>query len=131
MSTSKDDGRTGGTKTRRWKKFFTPRNAPVAIRFEDAAELEDWIAAWLAPKLNLDADAIRRDAPFSDMGLDSMVAVHLSGDLERVLDREITPSLAWEYPTIAEAAAYLFSGAEDSATDMDRPTDAVAATAND
>lgn len=127
MSASSNVTHPGLPKARRWRKLFAPRRAPAAIAFASAAELEDWIAAWLAPRLHLDASQIGRDMPFSDMGLDSMVAVHLSGDLEQVLNREILPTLAWEYPSIAESAAYLFSNAASIERDMDLSVEPVPA----
>jgi acyl carrier protein len=88
-----------------WNRLTRPAKAVGAVT--SVTELEDWIAAWLAPKLGVEAGAIDRDMPFTDYGLDSMIAVKMSGDLEDILHRPVSPSVAWEYPTIAEVAAHL------------------------
>jgi acyl carrier protein len=87
-----------------WRLPRAPRPAPAVLT---AAELEDWIATWLSPRVGVHAVEIDRDKPFTDLGLDSMVAVRMSGDLEDLLGREVSPSVAWEYPTIATVAAHL------------------------
>ena len=74
---------------------------------------------WLSRKLGIPADTIDRNKPLVDFGLDSLAAVNFSGDLEVAIGRPISPSLAWEFPTIAEAAAHIFSGSGDDVADMD------------
>lgn len=83
------------------------------------AELEAWIIAWLAPKMGVAPTSLDPQAAFTDYGLDSMVAVGLSGELEQLLGRAVSPSVAWEYPTIAELARHLADGRTDDAADMD------------
>lgn len=89
----------------------------------DAAALESWIAQWIAEKSNRDASEVKSatwpDAAFSDFGLDSLTAVKLSGDLEQLLGRPLSPSIAWEFATVAELAAYLAEGGSGSDLDMD------------
>lgn len=77
------------------------------------------MAAWIAPKLGVSVDSIDRHAPFTDYGLDSMVAVKLSGQLEQVLRRPVSPAVAWEYPTIAEVAEHLMAPDAQTLTDLD------------
>jgi len=69
--------------------------------------LEDWLAAQLAGLLGVDAGDVDLDAPFAELGLDSMQAVALSGDLEDLLGRTLDPTLLWEFPTIRRLAAEL------------------------
>jgi acyl carrier protein len=47
------------------------------------------------------------DVPFIELGLCSVQAVELSEDIGRWLDRELTPTLVFDYPTIEEAALHL------------------------
>lgn len=46
-------------------------------------------------------------AVFASFGLGSTAAVQLSGELSERLGREVSPTLAWEHPTIAQASVYL------------------------
>jgi polyketide synthase 13 len=100
------------------RRLGTP--APAAPQqFSDAAQLEAWIAAWMAPKVGIPAASIDPHAPLTDYGLDSMVVVKLSGRLEELLGRPVSPAIAWEYPTIAEVAAHLMEGGGGGGLDMD------------
>jgi len=104
----------------RWRRIF-PRRQPAgqSSGFASSAELEGWIVDWLATKIHMPASAIDRDRPFVDYGLDSMVAVEFSGELEKRLGRPISPSIAWEFPTVTELAAHVMAGGSGEAVDMD------------
>lgn len=69
--------------------------------------LEDWLVARLAEELGVPASAIDPDAPFAELGLDSMKAVAISGELETLLGRRLDPTLLWELPTVRRLAAGL------------------------
>ena len=47
------------------------------------------------------------DDEFEDYGLASSDAVFLSGDLSELPERQISATLAWDYPTINKLAAFL------------------------
>jgi acyl carrier protein len=82
------------------------------------------IALNFPPKLGLDRPAVRhgvihgptvtinedaqRDAEY---GLDSLTAVELSQELEDWLHVDLTPVIAWNYPTPATLAKYLATAA--------------------
>lgn len=85
----------------------------------DPAKLETWITSWIATKASLDPASLGRDQQFTDFGLDSLMAVNLSGALEELLGRSLSPSIAWEYSTIGELAAYLAAGGSGTEFDMD------------
>lgn len=74
---------------------------------------EEAIAHWIVTRLsqvaNLDPDEIDIDEPLSRHGLDSSVLLSLTADLSDWLDQKLMPTLFWEYPTIAELAAYLIT----------------------
>ena len=74
---------------------------------EDA--IADWIVTRLSQVANLDPDAIDIDEPLSRYGLDSSVLLSLTADLADWLEQKLMPTLFWEYPTIAELAAYLIT----------------------
>ena len=71
--------------------------------------IADWIVTRLSQVANLDSDEIDIDEPLSRHGLDSSVLLSLTADLSDWLDQKLMPTLFWEYPTIAELAAYLIT----------------------
>ncbi|MEM6331463.1 MAG: phosphopantetheine-binding protein, partial [Planctomycetota bacterium] len=74
----------------------------------DAAErIEDWMLAWLVSHVGLDATRADRDRPFAELGLDSLTAVELAGELERAFGVPLPPVVAWNYPTPVAMARYL------------------------
>ncbi|MFF8430700.1 acyl carrier protein [Streptomyces sp. NPDC016566] len=64
-------------------------------------ELEAWLIERVAGYLRLDAQEVDPQAPFSDLGLDSVYALALAGDIEDALGVDVEPTLAWDYPTIS------------------------------
>ncbi len=72
-----------------------------------AAEIQGWIVSYLAELLELDPDEIDLAIPFDSYGLDSALAVGMTGDLEDWLGKEIDPTLLYDYPTIEVLARYL------------------------
>ena len=86
----------------------------------DPALLEVWITEWIAEKASIAPESIDRDKLFTDFGLDSLLAVKLSGALEQAVGRPLSPSIVWEFPTIAELAACLAAGGSGSEYDMDQ-----------
>ncbi|MEM6798017.1 MAG: AMP-binding protein [Planctomycetota bacterium] len=87
--------------------------APPAPELEglsvDAAveRIEEWMLAWLVGRVHLDAVDADRNRPFAELGLDSLTAVELSGELEDAFDVPLPPIVAWNYPTPAALARYL------------------------
>jgi acyl transferase domain-containing protein/acyl carrier protein len=78
-----------------------------------AAAIQAWLVARLSAGLAIAPSEIDVREPFASYGLDSVRAVALSGELEEWLGRRLSPTLAYEYPTIAELAAAL--AGEDTA----------------
>jgi acyl carrier protein len=79
----------------------------LKARITTPRDVEEWLIGYLAPLLKIDRDQIDRRRPFAEYGLDSLAAVTLSGELERWLGRELSPTLAWDYPTIESLARHL------------------------
>ncbi|WP_285778906.1 type I polyketide synthase [Microtetraspora sp. NBRC 13810] len=86
---------------------------------------EERVAGWLigriADMLGTDPGRISPDAPFTQLGLSSMQAVELSGDLEGWAGVTVSPTFAYDYPTIADAARHVAG--------LGEPEEAPAATA--
>jgi len=67
----------------------------------------NWITHKIASEQLVPIDDIDPDASFVGMGLDSMSAVTLSGDLEMALNVRLPPTLIWDHPNISALARYL------------------------
>lgn len=73
--------------------------------------IRDWCVAALARLLDLPAAAIRPDAPFVQLGLDSASATYFIVELEDWLGVELDPEIVFEHPSIADLAGHLGSPA--------------------
>lgn len=78
-----------------------------------AAEVEDWLIDRLAKQLKLAQNQIDAAQPFDSYGLDSLVAIELSGELGRWLGRDLPGNLLLDYDSIAALAAHLGKGARE------------------
>lgn len=88
------------------------RNAVIApttatLSVPTAEEIEQWIITYLAEMLEISTHEIEADVPFDTYGLDSSAAVGLTGDLEDWLNREVDPTILYDYPTVERLADYL------------------------
>ena len=82
--------------------------------------LAGWIRDWIRQNLALDGE-IALDDTFVGLGLDSVHAMMLVGDLEEKLGRRLPPTLAWDHPTLGAMAEHLAADAE-GATPAPAPT---------
>jgi acyl carrier protein len=72
-----------------------------------AEEIQDWFVRYLSEALQIPSEKIELKAPFEVLGLDSVTAVGMSGDLETWLGCSIDPMVVYDYPTIESLAGYL------------------------
>lgn len=84
--------------------FSKPSDAP---KLHDEIGLRDWLVIELAKRLRIAPDRIDPDAAFADLGIDSLVAIRLSHELEKRLGTTLEPTLLWEHPNIATLARHL------------------------
>lgn len=70
-------------------------------------QIEDWLITEISTRLKVPLEEIDVAAPLSQFGLGSSDGVALQADLEIWLDRELPPTMVWDYPTIREVAHYL------------------------
>ena len=71
--------------------------------------ISDWMVTWLATTLNMPKTSLDIRQPLAEHGLDSLAAVELAEALESVLGLSLSPTLAYEYPTIEALSLYLAS----------------------
>ncbi|MEO1340872.1 MAG: acyl carrier protein [Cyanobacteria bacterium J06635_13] len=71
------------------------------------SEIQAWIVTYLAGLLETQPDEIDVTVPFDRYGLDSSAAVAMTGDLEDWLEREIDPTLFYDYPTVFALVEHL------------------------
>lgn len=70
----------------------------------DATEIESWLRQKVAEYSEREPTSFDRDTPLADLGLDSVYALVLCGDLEDAYGIEVEPSIVWDHPTIGELA---------------------------
>lgn len=69
--------------------------------------LQKWMAHWIRQRFAMSEEIVDYTRPFIDYGLDSLSGVSMIGELERWLGRSLSPTLLWNYPSIAQLANYL------------------------
>lgn len=80
-----------------------------------AREIEAWLRVRLGEELGLDQKTLDLRVPFASLGMGSVEAVSLVGDLERWLDVSIAATALYDYPTIGALARFL-AGDENPGT---------------
>ena len=83
---------------------------------ERVREIETWLARVVAGKLEVSLRQIDVRQPFARYGLDSVATVSLAGELEQWLDRRLSPTLAYDYPSIELLARHLAEEPDASAS---------------
>ena len=73
----------------------------------DALAIQSWIQQWVEKRTALPVNEIAPEQSFVSFGLDSVDAVELTHDLNMAFSRQLKPDLAWNYPTIIEAANFI------------------------
>ena len=71
--------------------------------------MESSLIGILGQILRMKDARIKRDKPFGDYGLDSLMAVELKNRCESALGIPLPATLAWNYPTLAVLAEHLAS----------------------
>ena len=87
-----------------------------ARRPAGALEIEKKLVLAVARRINTNPRKIDVRRPFIQYGLDSAAAISLSGELENILNRKLSPTIVYEYPNIEMLANYLAGGDDSFAT---------------
>ncbi|MBN1654055.1 MAG: AMP-binding protein, partial [Deltaproteobacteria bacterium] len=96
--------------------FTVPLSDHNITRNMSAIEIAKWIQRRLSTILKVDINTISLKAPLYRYGLDSLRALELSHDLGVWLNREISASLAFDYPNI-EALSLFLAGENERRTE--------------
>lgn len=70
-------------------------------------QIKSWLISNISAVVEVDPQTIDIRKPLEYYGMDSMQAMHLSGDLEDWLGRQLSPTVVWDYPTIEQLARHL------------------------
>jgi acyl carrier protein len=70
-------------------------------------ELRPWLVDRVAEFTERDPATIDPAAPLADLGLDSVYALALCGEIEDHLGLRLEPTLVWDYPSIDALTAHL------------------------
>ncbi len=84
-----------------------PNDTLFDLSSED--QIRDWLIERVAVCVQASPLEIDSSLPFADYGVGSTDAVVMSGDLESLLGRALSPMLLWYYPTIDALSRHLAS----------------------
>jgi acyl carrier protein len=84
--------------------------------------VQKWLMDWMQVELSLDPSEIDPGNAFLSYGMDSVHAMMLVGDLEGRLGTQLSPTLAWDYPTVHALAEHVVVRASSPATGANRST---------
>ena len=72
-----------------------------------AQEIQSWMLEWLEERVEPGCGVLSPIVPFTELGMDSLTALELNVDFEKVLGVRLPPAAAWSYPTPAELSRFL------------------------
>ncbi|BBG01415.1 MULTISPECIES: acyl carrier protein [Pseudonocardia] len=84
-----------------------PHPTDSAQHAPGAETLADWLVSCIADYREVPAAEIGQDVPLAELGLDSVYALTLCGDIEERWGIETEPTVAWDHPTIGALATHL------------------------
>jgi acyl carrier protein len=73
----------------------------------DEAQIQDWLVARVAALVGQLAENLDVTMAFDRIGLDSVHAVELAGEVQQYLGQDVDPTLLYEYVTIQSLAQYV------------------------
>ncbi|WP_062054967.1 hybrid non-ribosomal peptide synthetase/type I polyketide synthase, partial [Aquimarina longa] len=70
-------------------------------------EITKWLQQAISQELNTGIENIGIDTSFAELGMSSFQGIRLSGLLSDYLEKEISPTLIYSYPTISKLVTYI------------------------
>jgi thioesterase domain-containing protein/acyl carrier protein len=89
------------------EKSTADATGALPVEPRTAETIQAWMVARLAAEMQVPESEIDIELPFTDYGLESITVFTLTGDLAEWLDRDLTATLLWEYPTVETLARHL------------------------
>jgi acyl carrier protein len=90
------------------KENVTPREPAATVEsMFTITVIEDWLVTRVSELLGASRAEIDVREPLANYGMSSMAGVSLSADLEDWLGSTLSPTLAWDYPTIELLSKHL------------------------
>ena len=80
---------------------------PQQITRRDLAPVIDWLARRVADHTERPVRDVDPHLPLAELGIESVSAVSLCGEIEDRWDLELDPTVVFDYPTIAELAVFV------------------------
>ncbi|MBT2542030.1 acyltransferase domain-containing protein [Streptomyces sp. ISL-44] len=87
-------------------------------RMDNVEAVSHWLRSEIAVRSGRAPDEIRDDDLFTTIGIDSMRAVALMGDLSELTGTRLSPALMWSHPSIAALAARVVAGEPDAPAEL-------------
>ncbi|HKN95471.1 MAG TPA: acyl carrier protein [Pseudonocardiaceae bacterium] len=87
--------------------FGNKKKAPQVTGALTEATLRQWLVEHLATLVDVPVTEIDTTKSFEAYGLDSRVAVRVSGQLERLVERRLSPGLLFEHENVDELSTFL------------------------
>ncbi len=87
--------------------MFGRRRAPVIDGPLTHESLRTWLVSELARRVKCTEAEVDTAKPFDAYGLDSRAAVQVSGALEKVVERRLSPAILFDHGTVDDLASYL------------------------
>src|SRR6478736_1891038 len=107
-----------------WSPGDTPAaTPPAATPAPTVSGLQAWLVTRVAALLQAPAATIDPRAPLQTLGLDSLAAVTLSGELEQHLGRSVAPTIVYDHPTIERLAQHFAGDQVTAAHPLRRTSD--------
>jgi acyl carrier protein len=98
---------------RRLQALLPKLIADVLARVKEQAMIANhrpilrWLTASLASSLEVSPTTLDPMVPLADMGVDSVHAVSLVGEVEMHFDIDADPTMIFDYPTLSHIAEYI------------------------
>lgn len=71
------------------------------------SRISQWLKDRIAKDLAIPSTEIDPSRTFESYGLDSLMALELAGDLEKLMERRLSPALLFEHPSIDALSRHL------------------------
>jgi acyl carrier protein len=87
--------------------------ADTAPTPQQTAEIREWLIERIAYYLERPGDDIDPTVPLAEAGIDSVSATSLCGDVEDRFEINADPTMVFDYPTVADIAAFIWVETSD------------------